>query len=55
MMSKKLAKLSRSSLDQLRDDIDTLDDFRKGLDQRLGTKGRWGVGALGCREGFTLW
>lgn len=23
----------RSSLDQLRDDIDTLDDFRKGLDQ----------------------
>ena len=54
-MSKKLAKLSRSSLDQLRDDIDTLDDFRKGLDQRLGTKGRWGVGALGCREGFTLW
>ena len=44
MMSKKLAKLSRSSLDQLRDDIDTLDDFRKGLDQRLGTKGRWGIG-----------
>ena len=43
-MSKKLAKLSRSSLDQLRDDIDTLDDFRKGLDQRLGTKGRWGIG-----------
>ena len=27
----------RSSLDQLRDDIDTLDDFRKGLDQRLDT------------------
>ena len=31
----------RSSLDQLRDDIDTLDDFRKGLDQRPDDPFRW--------------